>query len=82
MTTLCTTKETDFLNILDYSDPSQPIGKTVPIALARAAPKLLEALKALLNDYQCHEHSAYCELGIENHLEADALAAITEAEGR
>ncbi len=54
MTTLCTTKETDFLNIIDYSDPSQGVGKMVPIATARAAPALQKHLETLLlrwNDY-------------------------------
>lgn len=51
MTTLCTTKETDFLNIIDYSDPSQGVGKIVPIATARAAPDLADMLERLALTY-------------------------------
>ncbi len=56
MTTLCTTKETDFLNIIDYSDPSQGIGKMVPIATARAAPDIQKALEKLLLRWEDYIH--------------------------
>lgn len=50
-------------------------------SLISAAPDLLEVLKELLEDYECHEDSAYCDLGIENHLRDKVNAAIAKAEG-
>lgn len=47
MKIICTTEETEGFNILDYSDPSQPIGKMVPIAQARAAPEMYTQLKRI-----------------------------------
>lgn len=45
---LCTTKETTHINISDYSDPSQVVGKTIDVETARAAPDLKRSLQKLL----------------------------------
>jgi hypothetical protein len=45
-----TTKETTHINIGDFSNPLQVIGKTVPVELARAAPDLIRALEKVCNE--------------------------------
>jgi len=44
---ICTDKETQFINILDYTDPSQAVGRTVNIRIARAAPDMHTQLKRI-----------------------------------
>lgn len=48
MTILCTTKETTHINIGDYSDPFQVVGKTIDVKTARAAPDLKRMIQKLL----------------------------------
>jgi len=60
MTTLCTDKHTKFLNIIDYSNSSQGVGRMVPVALARAAPDLLSVLRRMHDiAVQCAPITAY-----------------------
>ena len=55
---LITTHETESINILNFHDPSQPIGKTVDIKLAYHAPELLKALKTVVSmEYDRDEES-------------------------
>jgi len=51
MTILCTDKHTTHINIVDYTDPSQGVGRMVPIAMARAAPELVDLLERLALTY-------------------------------
>lgn len=47
MAILNTDKKTTHVNICDYTDPKQAIGRMVPVNIARAAPDLYDQLKRI-----------------------------------